>query len=75
MDEGKGCRRTKASSSLVAFVVIGDRSLSDCAVAIAKPVGLSVGCPFKMVSSARANIQRTQYMLHALICGSLLDGL
>jgi hypothetical protein len=45
LDVGKGCLRTKASSAFMVFVVIGDRSLSDCAVATAKSARLSADCP------------------------------
>jgi hypothetical protein len=74
LDEGKGCLRTKASSSLMVLVVIGDRSLSDCAVATAKSACLLADCPVKSFS-ARAVSRRTQHMLHALVCGSLFDRL
>lgn len=57
------------------FVVIGDRSLSDCAVATAKSACPSVYRPVETSSRARADCRRTQYMLHALVGGSLFNGL
>lgn len=56
----------------MAFVVIGDLSLRDCAVTTAKSARLSAE---EILSLARANLLRTQYMLHALVCGTFLDGL
>lgn len=64
----------KASSSLMVFVVIGDRSLSDCAVAAAKSASVSKLSRRNLLSRS-CGFRRTQYMLHALVCGSLFDGL